>query len=312
MSDKKNNLMIPLLLYFLSAAGLLILPQLIPLLAPLTGGMSVCTQLLIYSCIYYIPFVAVPALIVLRKQPARRAAARSEGFSLWHLPAIILLAANMFFLSNDLTVLWAIPFQKIGVNIYALSNYSPANAAELTLCVVTSAAIPAVCEELLFRGILLPAFEPYGTKRAIIITSIMFAMLHGQIIGLPAEFFAGIVIACIVLAADSICAAMVFHTAYNAISLLIDYMHPGESGGDLWTQLNGISGVLSLMLTSLLCAACVLLLLRGMLRRAKTIGDLRVVSDKTPIRLTTAEIILAFLSAIAVLVLYIISTMQML
>ena len=92
-------------------------------------------------------------------------------------------------------VLW----QKLGFNVFVSSFVRPADTAELTRAMITVAIIAPVCEELLFRGVLFQAWEARGTRKAIGMTALLFAMLHGSLMGLPGEIFGGVILALLVL-----------------------------------------------------------------------------------------------------------------
>lgn len=50
-----------------------------------------------------------------------------------------------------------------------------------------------VCEELVYRGVLLRALEPYGRWFAISLSALVFALMHGNAVQLPAAFVIGLV-----------------------------------------------------------------------------------------------------------------------
>ena len=88
------------------------------------------------------------------------------------------------------------------------------------LDVIGTAIVPAVSEELLFRGLILVALLPYGKKTAIFGSAVMFAIMHqnfGQIIY---TFGMGIVLAVIVVEMRSIWGAVILHFVNNLFSVL--------------------------------------------------------------------------------------------
>lgn len=81
------------------------------------------------------------------------------------------------------------------------------------------AITPAICEELLFRGF---AFRPLekslGPKKAIVITALLFAIMHLDIVRLLPTFLLGLVFATIAYVSGSIWPVMLLHMANNAIA----------------------------------------------------------------------------------------------
>lgn len=300
-----------LLLYMIAAVGLPLSSALFSLLEPHISNLSVGIQLMIMDLIYYLPFMALPIALYIKRVPGRYNTCRTETVSPLRILVIILLAANVFLLCDDLTVLWAIPLQKIGLNVYAGTIASARNSRELVMLVLSGAALPAICEEFLFRGVMLTAFEDMGTKRAILFSSLMFALLHASLLGLPAEFITGMIICCITITSGSLYAGMIFHTLYNSIVLVVDYFQQGGTGGDLLEKIGGISGLLILLLDVLLFWACISMLLRIMFARAFA-NNVKMTAPSDPKRLTVPEYICLAISAAAIIFLYAVNFSSML
>lgn len=84
--------------------------------------------------------------------------------------------------------------------------------------------LPAVLEEIAFRGILLEEYRSYGSFWAILTSSLMFAMLHLDAGNLVYYLFMGIVLGVITLATESIFPAMILHVGINFSH---EYLRPG-------------------------------------------------------------------------------------
>lgn len=209
---------------------------------------------LIEDLIYYLPFVVLPLLVL-----AKRRSGLSEAYRLGPLPfssmlLIVALGVLTMFFVNDITILWSIPFEELGLNPYLSSVPVATNTRELMLNMLSVAVIPAVCEELLFRSAILPALEGYGTKQAMVLSSLMFMALHMSITGAPSEFIGGLVMASVVFSCDSIYASITCHTVFNATALLLEYAQNSAAVATdasrltLLETIGGMSGVLSLLL----------------------------------------------------------------
>ena len=79
----------------------------------------------------------------------------------------------------------------------------------------------AVCEEVLFRGLITKGYEKLGTARCIALTSILFGILHRDFQKAIATTVLGFVIAIIVHRTKSIYAGMLAHFVNNASVVLI-------------------------------------------------------------------------------------------
>ena len=85
--------------------------------------------------------------------------------------------------------------------------------------IVAYAAVPAVCEELIFRAILCREFERYNVVCAIVASSLFLALLHFDLSLFPVYLFAGIFLALCMYATGSVIVPMIIHFFYNVIGL---------------------------------------------------------------------------------------------
>lgn len=87
------------------------------------------------------------------------------------------------------------------------------------------ALLPAVCEELIFRGIVTNGLKKYGTTTAVVISSIFFALMHQNLQQLIYQLFLGAVMAYIVLKTGSIIYTMCLHFFNNFSILLLSHLN---------------------------------------------------------------------------------------
>ena len=80
---------------------------------------------------------------------------------------------------------------------------------------VCFALIPALCEELLFRSIVLSEYRQTSVLASVVISALYFAMLHFDLAQFPFYFFSGLVLAVCTYAANSVIAAFAVHLMYN-------------------------------------------------------------------------------------------------
>jgi len=80
---------------------------------------------------------------------------------------------------------------------------------------------PGIAEELLFRGACLGLLLRLGSvKRAILLSSLYFALIHLDVFRLAPTFLLGVALAILVVRSRSIFVAMLFHVIYNGGLLL--------------------------------------------------------------------------------------------
>ena len=93
---------------------------------------------------------------------------------------------------------------------------SAGNAAYLIL---TYAALPAFCEELIYRGIFCAEYERHGAPCAALMSMLFFTMLHFDLRHAPVYLFSGLVLCAVMYATRSLLAAMAVHFCYNLFGL---------------------------------------------------------------------------------------------
>ena len=108
------------------------------------------------------------------------------------------------------------------------------------LSIIAIAALPAVCEEVFCRGYLLSGLRSQGgTIAAIVVSGILFGVLHLEAARIPATAFLGIVLAIVVVRSGSIVPAMLIHFANNSTQLVLSDQYR-EAFPD--SALNGAGG----------------------------------------------------------------------
>lgn len=111
------------------------------------------------------------------------------------------------------------------------------------LCLSYICVLGPVCEEILFRGIILKSLKRFGKMTAIIASSVLFAMFHMN----PVQFFVpilvGLVLGFMTVQSKSIFPAIVAHIANNTLRTL-----PTMVGGN-YLLLQGILNMIAVACT---------------------------------------------------------------
>lgn len=81
--------------------------------------------------------------------------------------------------------------------------------------------VAPITEELLFRGVILSGLSSkYGSRKAVILTSLLFGLFHLNPVQIIGAIFVGLVLGWMKLKFDSIVVPIVFHGIYNALPLI--------------------------------------------------------------------------------------------
>ena len=94
----------------------------------------------------------------------------------------------------------------------------------LPVALLIAAVVPAICEELMFRGYIFSALSNrLKPNTAILITSIIFGAYHMNIVSLFTVSFIGAVICYVTYRTNCIYTGMLMHFINNAISVIFAY-----------------------------------------------------------------------------------------
>ena len=99
----------------------------------------------------------------------------------------------------------------------------PQNTGGFILSVLVVAVSPAICEEVLHRGILLRSYEKEGSTRSILISALLFWLFHFYFKILLGPIFFGVLIGYYVVRTDSIFSGMLAHFINNLIAIITQY-----------------------------------------------------------------------------------------
>ena len=106
----------------------------------------------------------------------------------------------------------------LGAPARELADKATDNVGAILFLVIVGLGAP-IAEEIFFRGLLLRAMEKtFGTKVAVVGSSLAFAATHFQFIQFPALFMAGLVFALLVVRTGRLGAAIIGHMAFNLVT----------------------------------------------------------------------------------------------
>ena len=101
------------------------------------------------------------------------------------------------------------------------------------------AVVPAVCEELAFRGFILSGFRHLGHKRrAILYSALLFGVAHGILQQSLIASLVGVVLGYVAVQSGSIVPCMVFHLCHNALAIVNSRITPEHD-----SRLAAVAGV---------------------------------------------------------------------
>lgn len=98
---------------------------------------------------------------------------------------------------------------------------------ELVVCLIIVGLLPAIFEELMFRGVLMNIFKGITQKNntAVILQSLVFTVLHFSVYEFPGIFLMGALFGFIAIRTGTIWYGVVMHFIFNSISIVFAYLN---------------------------------------------------------------------------------------
>ncbi len=93
----------------------------------------------------------------------------------------------------------------------------------MPVLLLVAAVIPAVVEELIFRGIYFNAYSKKGVIKAAILSAILFALMHGNLNQCAYAVVAGFLFAMINYAGGSLIYSVIMHMIINSVTVILLY-----------------------------------------------------------------------------------------
>lgn len=166
----------------------------------------------------------------------------------YYVIAILLIYGLLFSLSwiNDVSVEF---FKLFGYKPRESSSYLPdLTGAKIIPALLVIAVLPALFEELLFRGVILNSCEEgLGTVRTVLIVGFCFSLYHGSPEQTVYQFIAGCAFAFIAVRAGSIIPSVIMHFINNAIIVIFSACNCFDESGEL---IISSGGKIALIVTS--------------------------------------------------------------
>ncbi|KUK07923.1 MAG: putative metal-dependent membrane protease [Caldanaerobacter subterraneus] len=135
---------------------------------------------------------------------------------------LVLIAVASWGVSGFLAVLTNYFLSKLGkVPVMQIPPAQDLN--ELIVQLIIFGLVAACCEEIFMRGLVMRSFEMRGSIKSVVITAILFAMLHLNVQNFLSILFLGTILGYVVYRTDSIFAGMIVHFTNNAISTILSY-----------------------------------------------------------------------------------------
>lgn len=146
-----------------------------------------------------------------------------KKFSPWVALLCVPLAVAVICLGSPLANAFIKLVELIGYKTENVTSVVVDSGSDLALTLVFVALIPAIAEEYLFRGNIARGFAKNGYFFAVLVSSALFALMHGNPLQLVHQFIIGVVCAVLYFSTRSLIPSILLHFLNNAIALVLGY-----------------------------------------------------------------------------------------
>ncbi len=205
------------------------------------GFMVLAAFLLLFLCRFLAPYLPIPDLpfllpllligVALLLPALAYILFRGSGYTKalrlvlprgTHTPLLIAAFLALFSGTLLLSILCG-GTETLGNCVAAFDTAHPKTVWEMLLFLLVTAVLPAVLEELFFRGIVVVEYERRGAARAILMSTLFFALLRFDPSNLLAYLFAGALLTLVLYVTNSLFATVILHVLYNLCAALTQH-----------------------------------------------------------------------------------------
>lgn len=206
---------------------------------------------------------------------------------------LILLGLGVCGISNFLTTIAGGIFQSMGFEYNLNLPENPTNTMGVILTYIAVAVTPALVEEFAIRGVVLGVLRRFGDGFAVIVSAVIFGLMHGNFAQIPFAFVIGIYLGFLTIKTQSVWPGVILHFLNNFFSITLSYLTRDFS--DILGGVVSFSYIMVLMLIGVL----------GFVILVKT-GEKDFSFDKNTGILTTGQKIVAALTAPCMIISYVV------
>lgn len=202
---KKANLFFTIIIFFMLGVGIIV-----KLL-----NLNTITSLFVGQYTMLIPVIVF--IIITKQKPLEVLNVRKPGLKnmLLVIPLMIAIMPVVSFIGTISNILF---------KNYLMEAFSDFNDLPLAMWILMLGITPAICEELVMRGIILSNYKEINIHKAALMNGLMFGILH---MNLNQFFYAallGVIMAYLVYYTKSIFTSMFLHFLINSFSATLNWL----------------------------------------------------------------------------------------
>ena len=184
------------------------------------GGGEILDQLT--DIILYVPVMLAPFLVFAKLSGYRLSSLTPLGKPKMSLlvPGVMMGLGGCI-VGNILTALISSSVGAVGVELSSPSVSTPQTLAGQLLFYTSTALVPALVEEFIFRGVVMQSLRRFGDGFAIVMSSVVFALMHGNLVQAPFALVVGLTIGYLVIITGSMWVGLIIHFLNNLFACIL-------------------------------------------------------------------------------------------
>ncbi len=131
-------------------------------------------------------------------------------------------------------------FSGFGIEFLSPDIQYPTGVLGFLLSFLAVAVTPALTEEFAMRGIVMGSLKKYGESFAVLMSAVVFALMHGNLVQIPFAFIMGVIIGYAVIKTGSLWTGVIIHFINNAVSVTLNYLTDGIASAVLQNAISVI------------------------------------------------------------------------
>ena len=150
---------------------------------------------------------------------------------------LVFVGMSIFVISNIATNMLITVMGFGGIELVMPNMTKPTTTGGIILSIVSTAVIPALTEEFAMRGVVLQILRKHGDGFAIVMSSLLFAVMHGNFVQAPFAFIGGLALGYCAVKTGSLWLSITIHFLNNLMAVLFDVFQK-PLGENLYMILN--------------------------------------------------------------------------
>lgn len=154
------------------------------------------------------------------QEPLKLYAPKSKGEFILGVVA----GSGLCMMASVATSYLTIILEVLGVKLTSPELSFPTGIGGFLITTIRIVVCAAMTEEICLRGYVMGNLRAYGDKFAIIMSALLFAVMHGNLIQAPFAFVSGLIIGYLTIKTGTMWTGIFIHAINNGVSVVISYM----------------------------------------------------------------------------------------